>query len=116
MVAPLSALNFAPIAVGTTFSTSAGTPVSGALPASDPDGSPLSFSIVANGTKGSAAITNAATGAFTYTPNAGATGADSFSFKASDGALEFEYRDRDDHDRCAQCASVASGAAIATCV
>src|SRR6266545_2730539 len=85
---PTGGLNFAPIATSTTFSTGADTPVGGALPASDPDGNPLSFSIVANGTKGSAAITNVATGAFTYTPNAGATGTDSFSFKASDGALE----------------------------
>jgi len=85
---PIGGLNFAPSATSTTFSTGADTPVSSALPASDPDGSPLSFSIVTNGTKGSAAITNAATGAFSYTPNAGATGTDSFSFKVSDGQLE----------------------------
>jgi len=85
---PIGGLNFAPVATSTTFSTGPDTPVSGALLASDPDGNPISFSLVANGTKGSAAITNAATGAFTYTPNAGATGTDSFSFKASDGALE----------------------------
>jgi trimeric autotransporter adhesin len=85
---PIGGLNFAPVATSTTFSTGTDTPVNGTLPASDPDGNPLSFSLVANGTKGSAAITNAGTGAFIYTPNLGATGTDSFSFKASDGALE----------------------------
>jgi ELWxxDGT repeat protein len=85
---PIGGLNFAPVAGSTTFSTGIDTPVGGTLPASDPDGNSLSFSIVANGTKGSPVITNAATGAFTYTPNAGATGTDSFSFKVSDGQLE----------------------------
>ena len=41
-----------------------------------------------NGSKGVARITDATTGAFTYTPNAGATGSDSFTFKASDGQLD----------------------------
>ena len=42
---------------------------------------------MANGSKGVATVTDAATGAFTYLPNAGATGADSFTFQASDGSL-----------------------------
>jgi hypothetical protein len=54
------------------------------LGASDGDGDALTFSIVANGSKGTAVIANAATGAFTYTPAPGATGSDSFTFKASD--------------------------------
>ena len=43
---------------------------------------------MANGTKGTAVVTNASTGAYTYTPNAGATGADSFTFKANDGTVD----------------------------
>ena len=111
---PIGGLNFAPIATSTTFSTGADTPVGGALPASDPDGNPLSFSIVANGTKGSAAITNVATGAFTYTPNAGATGTDSFSFKASDGALESNVATVTVTIGALNSAPVASGASITT--
>ena len=38
-----------------------------------------------NGGKGSASITNAATGAFTYTPNSNANGTDVVTFRASDG-------------------------------
>jgi hypothetical protein len=53
--------------------------------ASDLDGSPITYSIVANGSKGIARITNATTGAFTYTPNAGASGPDYFTYQASDG-------------------------------
>ena len=44
--------------------------------------------VVANGTKGVASITNVATGAFTYTPNANANGTDSFTFKAHDAAVD----------------------------
>ena len=58
------------------------------LSAADVDGAAPSFTVVANGTRGSAAITDAATGAFTYTPNADATGTDTFTFKANDGSLD----------------------------
>ena len=61
---------------------------SGTLTGSDPEGDPLTFSIVSNGALGSATITNAATGAFTYVPNAGAVGRDSFTFKVSDGTSD----------------------------
>jgi len=44
--------------------------------------------IVQNGSKGVATITNATTGAFTYTATAGATGTDTFTFKANDGSLD----------------------------
>jgi trimeric autotransporter adhesin len=48
----------------------------------------LSFSVVAQGTKGVVAVTNAATGAFTYTPNNNIIGSDSFTFKVNDGKLD----------------------------
>ncbi len=60
---------------------------SGTLAATDPDGNALTFSVVTNGSKGTATITNAATGAYTYKPNANANGTDSFTFRASDGTL-----------------------------
>jgi hypothetical protein len=43
---------------------------------------------VTNGAKGVATITDAATGAYTYTPNADANGTDSFTFKVNDGTLD----------------------------
>src|SRR2546425_6008437 len=55
---------------------------------SDVDGDTLTYAIVTNGTKGTATITNAVTGAFTYTPNANANGADTITFKARDAALD----------------------------
>ena len=80
-------MNDAPVAAnGTT--TLEDTPASGTLVATDVDGDALTYAIVANGTKGSAAITNVATGAFTYTPNPNANGTDSFTFKAHDVAVD----------------------------
>ena len=55
------------------------------LPGIDIDGEALTFSILTNGTKGSAVVTNASTGAFTYTPtNSGGSG-DSFVYRIDDG-------------------------------
>ncbi len=76
-----------PVAVG-TLTTAEDTPLSGQLQASDPDGNPLTYSVVTNGTLGTVTITNAATGAFTYTPLANASGADTFSFKVNDGLVD----------------------------
>src|SRR5205814_8439930 len=63
------------------------TPVNGTLVATDVDGDALTYAIVTNGTKGTATITNPATGAFTYTPAANAHGPDSFTFTARDASL-----------------------------
>ena len=49
----------------------------------DPSGAPLSASLVAGPTKG--ALTLNADGSFTYTPNADAFGADSFTYRANNG-------------------------------
>ena len=80
--------NNPPSAYGGAFSTAQGVAVNGTLSAEDPDGNPLTYSIVSNGSLGVAKITNATTGAFTYTPNAQATGTDTFTFKVSDGKAE----------------------------
>lgn len=84
---PLVADNVAPAASGQTLTADVDVPINGVLNAFDADGDALTYSIVANGTLGSTVITNAATGEFTYTPNVGATGADSFTFVANDGLL-----------------------------
>lgn len=80
--------NSAPVATDDAISTQEDTATNGTLSASDADGDPLTYSIVANGSKGTATVTNAATGAFTYTPNASENGTDTFTFKASDGTLD----------------------------
>ena len=84
----VTSANDAPVAADGSISTKMNTAVSGTLSANDIDTPTLAYSIVSNGSKGSAVVTNAATGAFTYTPLAGMTGADTFTFKANDGALD----------------------------
>jgi hypothetical protein len=83
--APPPPVNNPPVAYDGTFSTTQGLSLNGKLNGSDPDGDPLTYGIVVNGSLGIAKITNAATGAFTYTPNAQATGTDTFTFKENDG-------------------------------
>lgn len=67
-----------PTANGGSITTTANTAVSSTLSGSG-SGS-LTFAIVSGPTHGTATITNAATGAFTYTPNNGYGGSDSFTF------------------------------------
>jgi uncharacterized repeat protein (TIGR01451 family) len=78
----------APVANSFAITTYRGTTVTGILPASDANGDALTFSIIDNGAKGTAVITDAVTGAFTYTPNPGETGTDTFTFKVNDGTLD----------------------------
>ena len=80
--------NRAPVANAATFQTPRNRPVSGFLTASDPDGDDVTFSIVKLPGKGTVVLTDPVTGAFTYTPKRGASGSDSFTFKASDGTLD----------------------------
>src|SRR6185369_16077352 len=84
----ITAVNDAPVAANGTLTTPEDTPANGTLVATDVDGNALTYAIVTNGTKGTATITNAATGAFTYTPTANASGGDSVTFKVNDGTLD----------------------------
>ncbi|MCK5228276.1 MAG: PKD domain-containing protein, partial [Desulfobulbaceae bacterium] len=77
--------NTSPVAVDGALSTDEDAAASGTLSAIDLDDDSLTYAIVANGSLGSAVITNAATGAFTYTPDADANGVDTFTFKVNDG-------------------------------
>ncbi len=61
-------------------------PTAGTLSANDDD--PLIFQIQSNPAKGSVLLTDANTGAYTYTPAANANGSDSFTFKATGGGLD----------------------------
>ena len=78
-------VNTVPMANAASINVTFNTAYNGTLSATDADSDPLTYSIVTNGTKGTAVVTNAATGAFTYTPTNGQSGADSFTFKVNDG-------------------------------
>jgi len=58
------------------------------LPSYEPEGQGVTYSIVSNGSQGVATITNASTGAFTYVPNSGASGVDTFTYKVNDGTSD----------------------------
>ena len=77
--------NTAPIAEDGTLVTDEDTAATGFMTATDADGDSLTYTIGTNGTKGTAVITDVATGAYTYTPSAEESGADSFTFTVNDG-------------------------------
>ena len=78
----------APVAEDMGLTTTEDIPVANTLVATDAEQQPLTYSIVKNGTLGTATITDAATGAFDYAPDPDANGSDTFTFKASDGLNE----------------------------
>ncbi|MGC5327205.1 Ig-like domain-containing protein [Brevibacillus sp. SYSU BS000544] len=80
-----SSENQAPVASDLSLSTQQETEVKGTLPAKDEEGDTLTYSIVDNGSHGTAKLTDAEKGAFTYTPDKDFIGTDSFTFKANDG-------------------------------
>ncbi|MFN6054279.1 MAG: tandem-95 repeat protein, partial [Planctomycetia bacterium] len=84
----VTAVNDAPTANAQTIAATEDTTHSGTLNGSDTEGGALTYSVVTQGGKGIVTITNAATGAFTYVPNANANGSDSFTFKVNDGSLD----------------------------
>ena len=81
--------NFAPVAydglLDVVMDTFAGATL--AMTDANPGGSHI-FSIVTNGSLGTAFIDDNATGAYTYTPNPGVTGTDSFTYKVNDGIAD----------------------------
>ena len=80
--------NRPPVAANGTLATDEDTPATGTLQASDPDGNALTYSLVdTSGSHGTVTITNLATGAYLYTPDANYNGSASFTFQASDGSL-----------------------------
>lgn len=85
--ASIPTANQAPVALNLSFSMSQDSTLSGNLAASDPDGDPLTYSLMTNPGKGKVTLNNSISGAFTYRPNAGVTGSDAFTFRAGDGKL-----------------------------
>jgi VCBS repeat-containing protein len=86
----LTDVNEAPTAAADTYSTNRDVPLTVAAGQgvlandSDVDGDTLSSQLVAAPTSGT--LTLGADGSFTYTPNAGFAGSDSFTYQASDGS------------------------------
>jgi hypothetical protein len=75
----------APVASNLALTTYENQAVTGTLPAVvTPSADTLSFAIKATAQHGSLSVDNPATGAFTYTPNSGYHGTDSFTFTATD--------------------------------
>ena len=79
----VNAVNDAPVANPSNFSTDEDTVSSGNVTGSDPDSSSLTYAI-ATGSANGELILNA-DGSFTYTPNENFQGTDSFTFTVSDG-------------------------------
>lgn len=78
-----------PIARDDFYTTTEGTPLSVPAPGvlandSDPDGDSLTAQLVAGPSNGTLVLNP--DGSFTYTPNAGFNGTDTFTYQASDGS------------------------------
>ena len=81
----VTAVNDAPVATPQNVTTSQGRAVVIALAGTDPDaGTILTYATVLSPTKG---VLSGTAPNLTYTPNQGATGADSFTFTVNDGAV-----------------------------
>ena len=84
-VVTVSAVNDPPVAQSGTLGAASVGSTAGVLVGSDVDSSLLTYAIATQPSKGTVAITDSNTGAYTYTANVGATGSDSFTFTVSDG-------------------------------
>ena len=82
-VVTVTAVNDVPVAIAGTATVVAGAAVNGSVTATDADsGATLTYSKVADPTKGT--VTVNPNGTFTYTANPGTSGTDTFTFKAND--------------------------------
>jgi uncharacterized delta-60 repeat protein len=82
--------NDAPTAASASIVTNEDAPVSGALPAAtDIDGNPVYYSLALQATNGTAVVNF--DGSFTYTPNTGFSGTDSFVFRVTDLMASNDY-------------------------
>lgn len=82
-------VNAAPRVGNLSVGTQAGTAVSGTFKATDANnGDTLTFSIVTPPEHGSVKLDDSHEGTFTYTPESGFSGKDSFAYKANDGEAD----------------------------
>ena len=82
----VSQANDAPVAKDVTLAVSEDVPASGSFDVSDIDGDKLTVSVFSGPSHGSLTIN--IDGTFTYTPDVNYFGADSFTYRASDGTLD----------------------------
>ncbi len=80
-------VNRAPEAFPQSVTTPEDTPLGITLTASDPDGDPITFSLMSSPGNGILSGFNPNTGTVTYTPNGNYNGPDSFTFRVNDGSL-----------------------------
>ena len=79
--------NQAPVGIASSASgTEDGPPVTGQVQATDPEGSPLTYALVANSAVGGSVSINASTGAYSFDSAPNFNGTASFRFTASDGS------------------------------
>ncbi|WP_157888302.1 cadherin-like domain-containing protein, partial [Neptunicoccus sediminis] len=79
----VNAVNDAPVARAGTAVGDEDTVISGSVAASDVDGDTLIFTLATDGANG--AVTMAADGSYSYTPDGDFNGSDSFTYTVSDG-------------------------------
>ena len=79
-------VNDKPTAQSASITLNEDTTKTGQLAGSDPDGNSLTYRLTAPPTKGTVSVS--ASGAYTYTPNTNANGADSFAFVVNDGTID----------------------------
>ena len=79
-------VNRAPVAQAGVLDVTEDVSATGTLIATDADGNGLTYSVVAQPTKG--VITMGTNGSYTFAPNSNANGADTFTFKVNDGTVD----------------------------
>ncbi|MDJ0712362.1 MAG: Ig-like domain-containing protein [Woeseiaceae bacterium] len=84
--APQPIANRAPVANNLTAATDPGQDLNGTLTATDADGDALTYAVASMPSSGTVVLSGAGNADFTYTPNGGFSGADSFTFTAADAA------------------------------
>ena len=84
----IEAPNAPPTATDESFAVTEDTAFSGFLSASDLDDDGLTYSIVTQPANGTVEVDDPATGAFTYTPDPGFNGSDTFTFLVNDGEAD----------------------------
>ena len=84
----VSEVNEAPVGIASSASGAEdGPPITGLVQATDPEGSTLTYALVANSAVGGSVSINPTTGAYSFTPATNFNGTGSFQFTANDGSL-----------------------------
>ncbi len=81
----ITAVNDAPVAVAQTINMAEDTQLNDTLVGTDVDSDSLSYALASNTVNGQLTLTDAAKGAYSYSPNADFSGSDSFTFTVNDG-------------------------------